>query len=216
MRCCIEAPVPLTKARIWVRRLWVVPALVLTTLAAGCHQPPPPTLDLPVYFTCDTRGRLEPCGCFVGQFGGLTRLKTVLDAEASTNALRVDVGDAIDGNEDYEFMEYRYMLRAPAGRDPRRPTRREVAAMTPTVRDVLQASVVAMTRPIPPEAGPDYAASRIGIISMLTMLAAQEAEQCAGAAIKENADIRAVFADAAGGLRRGACRPALGRGAGGR
>ena len=112
MRCCIEAPVPLTKARIWVRRLWVVPALVLTTLAAGCHQPPPPTLDLPVYFTCDTRGRLEPCGCFVGQFGGLTRLKTVLDAEASTNALRVDVGDAIDGNEDYEFMEYRYMLRA--------------------------------------------------------------------------------------------------------
>jgi hypothetical protein len=70
--------------------------------------------------------------------------------------------------------------------------------MTPTVRDVLQASVVAMTRPIPPEAGPDYAASRIGIISMLTMLAAQEAEQCAGAAIKENADIRAVLADAAG------------------
>jgi hypothetical protein len=71
--------------------------------------------------------------------------------------------------------------------------------MTPTVRDILQASVVAMARPIPPEAGPDYAASRVGIVSMLTMMAAQEAEQCAGAAIKENADIRAVFADSASG-----------------
>ena len=28
------------------------------------------TLDLPIYFTCDTRGRLEPCGCFTGQYGG--------------------------------------------------------------------------------------------------------------------------------------------------
>jgi hypothetical protein len=69
--------------------------------------------------------------------------------------------------------------------------------MTPTVRDVLQGCVVALSRPVPPEAGPDYAASRVGIVSMLTMMAAQEAEQCAGAAIKENADIRAVFADAA-------------------
>ena len=70
------------------------------------------SLDLPVYFTCDTHGRLEPCGCFAGQFGGLTRLKTVLDAEAPAGALRVDVGDAIGGHEDYDLIEYRYMLRA--------------------------------------------------------------------------------------------------------
>lgn len=71
--------------------------------------------------------------------------------------------------------------------------------MTPNVRDVLQGCVVALSRPVPQEAGPDYAASRVGIVSMLTMLAAEEADRCAGAAIRENADIRAVFADVAGG-----------------
>jgi hypothetical protein len=69
-------------------------------------------LELPIYFTCDTRGRLEPCGCFTGQFGGLTRLKTVLDGEAPDHAVRVDVGDAIAGQEDYDLIEYRYLLRA--------------------------------------------------------------------------------------------------------
>jgi hypothetical protein len=69
-------------------------------------------LDLPIYFTCDTRGRLEPCGCFTGQYGGLTRLKTVLDAEAPSSALRLDIGDAIGGHEDYDLIQYRYLLRA--------------------------------------------------------------------------------------------------------
>ena len=55
---------------------------------------------------------MEPCGCFIGQFGGLTRLKTVLDAEAPSGALRLDVGDAIGGHEDYDLIEYRYILRA--------------------------------------------------------------------------------------------------------
>ncbi len=85
---------------------------LLVLLAAGCGPAPVPPLDLPIYFTCDTRGRLEPCGCFAGQFGGLTRLKTLLDAEAPAGALRVDVGDAVGGHEDYDVMEYRYVLRA--------------------------------------------------------------------------------------------------------
>jgi hypothetical protein len=87
--------------------------LGLLFLAAGCGRTPPaPPLELPIYFTCDTRGRLEPCGCFAGQYGGLTRLKTVLDAETPANALRLDVGDAIGGHEDYDLIEYRYVLRA--------------------------------------------------------------------------------------------------------
>lgn len=87
--------------------------LCLAALLAGCGKKPQrTTVDLPVYFTCDTRGRLEPCGCFAGQFGGLTRLKTVLDAEGKTNSLRVDVGDAIGGREDFDRIEYRYLLRA--------------------------------------------------------------------------------------------------------
>lgn len=97
MRCCINK--------------FTLAALGLLLLAGACHRAPP-LLDLPVYFTCDTRGRLEPCGCFSGQFGGLSRLKTVLDAEAPPGALRLDVGDATGGHADYDLMEYRYLLRA--------------------------------------------------------------------------------------------------------
>lgn len=97
MRCCIKINL----------------LALLMLLGGGCGKtPPPPALDLPIYFTCDTRGRLEPCGCFAGQFGGLTRLKTVLDAEAPAGALRVDVGEAIGGHADYDLLEYRYVLRA--------------------------------------------------------------------------------------------------------
>ncbi|HEX5220433.1 MAG TPA: multiheme c-type cytochrome [Verrucomicrobiae bacterium] len=81
--------------------------------AAGCGDDNRRTkIDLPIYFTCDTHGRLEPCGCFTGQHGGLTRLKTVLDAEKSEFGVRVDIGDAIAGREDYDLIQYRYMLRA--------------------------------------------------------------------------------------------------------
>lgn len=86
--------------------------LLLALGAGGCGRTPVAPLDLPLYFTCDTRGRLEPCGCFAGQYGGLTRLKTVLEAEAGTNAVRVDVGDAVGGHEDYDVLEYRYVLQA--------------------------------------------------------------------------------------------------------
>jgi hypothetical protein len=93
----------------------VLAAILLLLVAAftGCGKPSPrPPLDLALYFTCDIHGRLVPCGCFTGQFGGMTRLKTVLDAEARTNALRLDIGDAIGGAEDYDALEYRYILRA--------------------------------------------------------------------------------------------------------
>ncbi|MFO1475832.1 MAG: multiheme c-type cytochrome, partial [Verrucomicrobiota bacterium] len=91
---------------------WCINAALLLALLAGCGREPPRPTDLRVYFTCDTHGRLEPCGCFVGQFGGLTRLKSVLDAEAPGDALRLDIGDAAAGPEDYDFIEYGYMLKA--------------------------------------------------------------------------------------------------------
>src|ERR1035441_137664 len=113
MPCCIE---PESKpARFWAKGNYFRFSLMLFLVwfISGCGKPaPPPTLELPVYFTCDTDGRLEPCGCFTGQFGGLTRFKTVLDAEAFDGALRVDVGDAIGGHEDYDLIEYGYILRA--------------------------------------------------------------------------------------------------------
>lgn len=90
---------------------WVV-CLLLALLTTGCGKANRAELSLPIYFTCDVRGRLEPCGCFAGQFGGLTRLKTVLDAEAAAGSLRVDVGDAIAGHEDFHRLQYGYLLRA--------------------------------------------------------------------------------------------------------
>ena len=68
--------------------------------------------------------------------------------------------------------------------------------MTPTVRDVLQGFVVAVTSPPSTEAGPEYLAGRAGMLSMLAMLAAQEAERAPAATIAENAAIRALFAEA--------------------
>jgi hypothetical protein len=113
MQCCIKYKNEL--AHFGAKGAFPLFTLILFSVLflSGCGQSlQPPTLDLPVYFTCDTDGRLEPCGCFTGQFGGLTRLKTVLDAEASDGALRLDVGDAIGGHEDYDLIEYRYVLRA--------------------------------------------------------------------------------------------------------
>ena len=66
--------------------------------------------------------------------------------------------------------------------------------MTPSVRDVLQGCTVAIMTPPSPDAGPEYAASRAGMVAMMLGLATAEAERCAAAAIAENADIRAVFA----------------------
>lgn len=66
--------------------------------------------------------------------------------------------------------------------------------MTPTIRDVLRGCAVAIATPPSPDAGMEYAASRFGLVAMLTGLAANEAETAAAAAVRENADIRAVFA----------------------
>ena len=70
--------------------------------------------------------------------------------------------------------------------------------MTPSVSEVMRGCAAALTQPPSPDAGPDYFASRVGMISMLANLAAQEAEHAAAAAVAENADIRALFARAAG------------------
>src|SRR3954471_11797792 len=67
---------------------------------------------LTLYFTCDTNGRIEPCGCFTGQHGGLTRLKSYLSEVAPPRRVLVDVGNAIEGPADYQVIKYRYLQRA--------------------------------------------------------------------------------------------------------
>lgn len=55
-----------------------------------------------------------------------------------------------------------------------------------------------MMTPLPPEAGGDYLAGRMGILAMLAGLAAQEAERGPAARIWENEAIRAVLMRADG------------------
>jgi hypothetical protein len=69
--------------------------------------------------------------------------------------------------------------------------------MTPSVVEVMRGCAAALTQPPSPDAGPEYFASRVGMISMLANLAAQEAERAAAVTVAENVDIRALFAQAA-------------------
>lgn len=91
--------------------------LVAAVTAAILHFTRSNTKDavglLTVHFTCDTAGRLEPCGCFSGQHGGLTRLRTWLEERENPGpVLKLDVGGAIAGGADYDFIQYRYLARA--------------------------------------------------------------------------------------------------------
>lgn len=97
----------------------VILVLLLAVLVGGgfawFNRPrdtPAPSTRLPVYFTCDTHGRLEPCGCFTGQLGGLTRARTWLKQHRQPDSLLVDIGGAIAGREDYRVIQYRYILDA--------------------------------------------------------------------------------------------------------
>lgn len=82
-------------------------------LAIGCSSKKPEDKPRPfqLVFTADTSGRIEPCGCFSGQFGGLTRISTFLQA-AGTNPIKVEIGNAIAGLEDYNVLQFRHLLDA--------------------------------------------------------------------------------------------------------
>ena len=91
-------------------------ALVLALLLCGCKPaagPIPGRLSL--FFTAQTHGRLTPCGCFTGQYGGLARLKTALRMELPADAIGLDVGDALEGSEDYQLLKYKKVLQAYQG-----------------------------------------------------------------------------------------------------
>jgi hypothetical protein len=69
--------------------------------------------------------------------------------------------------------------------------------MTPSLPTILMGQVATLSAPAPPEASGDYAVSRAGMVSMLLMLSAQEAERGPAARVWENGALRAVLSDAA-------------------
>lgn len=86
-------------------------ALSLLTLFTGC-QKKATTEQARIILTADIRGRLVPCGCFTGQLGGMTRLYTELQHLKSATGLRVDAGNAISGQQDFEIIQYEHILKA--------------------------------------------------------------------------------------------------------
>ncbi|HEY2051759.1 MAG TPA: hypothetical protein VGH03_20650 [Caulobacteraceae bacterium] len=69
--------------------------------------------------------------------------------------------------------------------------------MTPSLPTILMGQVATLSAPAPPEASGDYAVSRAGMVSMLLMLSAQEAERGPSARVWENGALRAVLSEAA-------------------
>ncbi len=92
------------------RTLLAPVATLLLFSACGEKDLPPAALD--IYFTADTSGRIEPCGCFTGQYGGLTRVSTFLREKAPADSIRVEIGNAIAGTADYEILQYSHVLKA--------------------------------------------------------------------------------------------------------
>lgn len=87
--------------------------LAVVVLASCRPEAPRPDTPLTIHFTCDVSGRLEPCGCFTGQHGGLTRLRTWLrERDREGPSLRFDIGNALAGTADYERIQYESLLAA--------------------------------------------------------------------------------------------------------
>jgi len=127
-------------------KLPLILVAALLALTSCSDSTPSPSGKVSIHFTCDVKGRLEPCGCFTGQLGGLTRVKTWLDASGGPS-LRVDVGDALAGSEDYEIIQFRHLLQAFAqlGYHAVNLGRREAALPADTLRDLAKTSPVPLT-----------------------------------------------------------------------
>jgi hypothetical protein len=91
--------------------LAAVAITLFAVLSSGC-EPQAKATQARISLTADIHGRLVPCGCFTGQLGGMTRIHTFLEHNAQPNEIRVDAGDALQGTDDFEVMEYKRILEA--------------------------------------------------------------------------------------------------------
>ena len=96
----------------WTVATLVLAAASLATWALLPRKTAAKPQDLTLLFTCDVRGRLEPCGCFTGQMGGLTRVASLVGKGMQPEVLKVDIGDALESPADYEQIEYHYIQQA--------------------------------------------------------------------------------------------------------
>jgi len=69
--------------------------------------------------------------------------------------------------------------------------------MTPSLPDILVGNFMCMADPGPPEQQGEFLAGKVGLVALLSLLAAQEAERGVAARVAENGLIRAILAEAA-------------------
>ena len=69
--------------------------------------------------------------------------------------------------------------------------------MTPSLPDLLLGQAASLAAPQPAEAGGDYMAGRLGMLALLAVLMAQEAERGIAARVWENGAIRDLLAKTA-------------------
>jgi hypothetical protein len=67
--------------------------------------------DFAIYYTCDTRGHIEPCGCTSGMEGGISRRSYFLSGNVPSDYLLVDAGDVAAGPRAWELLELEYILK---------------------------------------------------------------------------------------------------------
>ncbi len=68
--------------------------------------------------------------------------------------------------------------------------------MTPNLPELLMGNLIAISTPPPPESAGEFAGGRIGVIGMISFMAAQEAEKGVAVRVAENRALRTLFADA--------------------
>lgn len=69
--------------------------------------------------------------------------------------------------------------------------------MTPALPDILRGNFMCLAIPGPPEQQGEFMTTRVGVIALLSLLAAQEVERGTTARVWENDAIAAVLAEAA-------------------
>ena len=69
--------------------------------------------------------------------------------------------------------------------------------MTPTLPDILRGNFMSLAMPMTPDMAGDFMTTRVGVIGLLNLLAAQEAERGTAGALAENDAIKAVLREGA-------------------
>lgn len=71
--------------------------------------------------------------------------------------------------------------------------------MTPTISEALVGNFMTLMEPPPPESAGEFMAGKIGVVGLISFLAAEEAEKGAAVRFAENRAMRTLFSEAAAG-----------------